>query len=476
MNSHQVIATKLVTPSTEAIIAQIPTLLNNQRAFFKTHATRPQYFRNQQLQRLKEAILAYEPKIEAALKQDLNKSKTESYLSEIALVLEEIGFMQKNLTKLMANKAVDSALLQFPAKSMIVYEPYGMVLNIAPWNYPFQLSLSPIVGAIAAGNTVVLKPSELAPHTSAVIAQMVHDYFDPHYFAVIEGGVAVNQALLGHAFDYIFFTGSSKVGKIVMQAASQYLTPVTLELGGKSPCIVDASADIKQAAKRIMWGKSLNSGQTCVAPDYLLVHHTVKAALIEALQEVVRQFYGDEVLKNPDYPKMISQRHYLRVKEFLKDGEAVVGGRYNDDTWQISPTVLEGVNWDSPVMQEEIFGAVLPLMTFERIETVIEQINERDKPLALYLFSKHKATQEKILAEISFGGGCINDTLLHLTNNKLPFGGVGASGMGNYHGQFSFYTFSHAKAILNKSTLIDVPLRYPPYQDGKLGLIKKVVG
>ena len=356
-----------------------------------------------------------------------------------------------------------------------MYEPYGRVLNIAPWNYPFQLCIAPIVGAMAAGNTVILKPSEYAPQTSAVVAKLFAEYFEPQYIAVIEGGVETTQILLQHQFDYIFFTGSTAVGKIVMRAASEHLTPVTLELGGKSPCIIDSTADIAQAAKRIMWGKALNSGQTCIAPDYIWVHESVKTQLVQAMQQAVTEMYGTNPLQNPDYPRMINQKHYHRVKAFLQDGTIVVGGDVNDTTLQISPTVLTDVTWQSPVMQEEIFGAVLPLMTFNNIDQVISDIKAHAKPLALYLFTKDSTVEDKVLNLVPFGGGCVNDTLMHIANHHLPFGGVGASGMGAYHGEFSFYTFSHAKAILKRGTWIDVPVRYPPYTPQKLAILRKMM-
>ena len=454
---------------------QIAHILSAQNQFFQSGVTLAQAFRVKQLTTLKQAIHAYHEQIETALKQDLNKSVMETYVSEVALVLDEIDFMLKHLAHLMKPKHVKTPTSHFPAKSLIMYEPYGRVLNIAPWNYPFQLCIAPIVGAMAAGNTVILKPSEYAPHTSAVVAKLIAEYFEPQYIAVIEGGVETTQTLLQHQFDYIFFTGSTAVGKIVMRAASEYLTPVTLELGGKSPCIIDSTADIAQAAKRIMWGKALNSGQTCIAPDYVWVHESVKTQLVQAMQQAVTEMYGTNPLQNPDYPRMINQKHYQRVKAFLQDGTIVVGGDVNDTTLQISPTVLTDVTWQSPVMQEEIFGAVLPLMTFNNIDQVISDIKAHAKPLALYLFTKDSTVEDKVLNLVPFGGGCVNDTLMHIANHHLPFGGVGASGMGAYHGEFSFYAFSHAKAILKRGTWIDVPVRYPPYTPQKLAILRKMM-
>lgn len=462
-----------ITPDTPT--EQIAHILSAQNQFFQSGATLAQAFRVKQLTTLKQAIHAYHEQIEIALKQDLNKSVMETYVSEVALVLDEIDFMLKHLAHLMKPKHVKTPTSHFPAKSLIMYEPYGRVLNIAPWNYPFQLCIAPIVGAMAAGNTVILKPSEYAPQTSAVVAKLIAEYFETQYIAVIEGGVETTQTLLQHQFDYIFFTGSTAVGKIVMRAASEHLTPVTLELGGKSPCIIDSTADIAQAAKRIMWGKALNSGQTCIAPDYVWVHESVKTQLVQAMQQAVTEMYGTNPLQNPDYPRMINQKHYHRVKAFLQDGTIVVGGDVNDTTLQISPTVLTDVTWQSPVMQEEIFGAVLPLMTFNNIDQVISDIKAHAKPLALYLFTKDSTVEDKVLNLVPFGGGCVNDTLMHIANHHLPFGGVGASGMGAYHGEFSFYTFSHAKAILKRGTWIDVPVRYPPYTPQKLAILRKMM-
>lgn len=463
------------TAITDTAVQEIEAILANQCQFFASGATLSQAFREQQLLTLKKAIKAYQSRIETALYADLRKSKMESYVSEIALVYDEIEYMLKHLGEFIQPQSVKTPASHFPATSQVIYEPYGMVLNIAPWNYPFQLCLAPIVGAIAAGNTVVLKPSEHAVQTSRTIKAMIDEYFQPEYFAVIEGGVTTNEILLTHKFDYIFFTGSTKVGKIVMKAASEFLTPVTLELGGKSPCIVDKTADIAQAAKRIMWGKTLNSGQTCIAPDYLWVHEAVKEPLVNELKRAVQGLFGADPLQSPDYPKIINQHHYERVKAYLSDGQVLIGGEYNDQTQQISPTVLDGVTWDSPVMQEEIFGTVLPLLTYRDIDPVINAIKQRDKPLALYLFSKDNPIIEKVLSQLSFGGGCINDTLMHIANQHLPFGGVGVSGMGAYHGKSSFYTFSHAKSVLKRGTWVDVPVRYPPYNASKLAVIKTLV-
>ena len=452
--------------------ADIERIITSQRAYFATGATQSIHFRRKQLSRLRDMVADNQPAIFEALKQDLRKSEFETFLTEIASILDEIAYMKSNLARLMKPKMVLSPLTTFPATSYIYYEPYGMVLNIAPWNYPFHLSLVPIVGAIAAGNTIVLKPSEYAVHTSNLLARLVGEYFDKSYFAVIEGDASVNQAILKHKFDYIFFTGSTNVGKIVMRAASEHLTPVTLELGGKSPCIVDSSADIALAAKRIVWGKAVNSGQTCVAPDYLLVHEIVKDKLLTEMKNALSSMYGDNPINHPDFPKIISQKHYQRFKGFLDNGSIVLGGQYNDDTRQIAPTVLDGVTWDSPVMQEEIFGSILPLMTFETLEEVIEQVKAHPKPLALYLFTTHEQTEKRILGSISSGGSCINDTIMHIATHHMPFGGVGDSGMGGYHGKSSFTTFSHAKSVMKRANWLDLPLRYAPYGSKKIGLLK----
>ncbi|MDO5640215.1 MAG: aldehyde dehydrogenase [Neisseria sp.] len=455
--------------------AEISNLLAQQRQYFQSGTTRPIAFRQTQLATLQRAVKENESAIIKALHADLNKSAFEGYLTEIGTTLEEIGYQLKHLPRLARPQKVRTPLTLFRGHSEIRPEPYGNVLNIAPWNYPFYLSIAPLAGAMAAGNTMILKPSEHAFHTSKLLAEILPRYFQTPYLAVIEGGIDTNEALLAEKFDYIFFTGSISVGKIVMAAAAEHLTPVTLELGGKSPCIVDESADLVQAAKSIMWGKCINAGQTCVAPDYLLVQKNVKLSLLAEIKRQIEAFYGKRPLQHPDYPKIISKRHYGRLKAFLQQGEILCGGGFNDETGKIEPTLLDGIGWENPVMQEEIFGPILPVLSFSDLSDAIGQIQARPKPLALYAFTRSAANERRLLAEISFGGGCINDTLVHLANSALPFGGVGASGMGSYHGQKSFETFSHYKSVFKRSAWPDIPLRYPPFTPQKLAWLKKLL-
>jgi len=409
-----------------------------------------------------------------ALKQDLNKSEVEAYTSEIGILLEEIRFTLKHLAKWMKPKKVKTALTHVGSKGKIVPEPYGVALIIAPWNYPFQLALSPLVGAIAAGNTAIIKPSELTPSVSRVIQELLAEAFDPAFVTVIEGAVETTSLLLKQPLDYIFFTGSVNVGKIIMQEAGKQLIPVTLELGGKSPCIVHEDANLDLAAKRIMFGKGMNAGQTCVAPDYLLVHKKVKAQLVEKLREAIYQFYGSNPLESDRYGRIVSERHFTRLVEFLKDGNATVGGGYNKSTLTIEPTVLSEVSWTSDVMQEEIFGPILPMIEYETLDEVIHKVQEKAKPLALYLFTESEDVQNVITERLSFGGGCINDTLMHIATPYLPFGGVGESGTGQYHGKDSFQTFSHFKSMLAQTTKFDFSFRYPSEKQN-LKMIKKLL-
>lgn len=425
------------------------------------------------LKTLQKSIIAHESEIFDALKKDLNKSPFEAYETEVGITLQELQYVIKHVRSWAKPKRVKTPLLHFKSTSFILSEPYGVVLIMSPWNYPLQLSIAPLIGSIAAGNCTLIKPSAYSPATSAVIAKIVRECFDEGFVAVIEGGREANQALLKEKFDYIFFTGSVEVGKTVMAAAAENLTPVTLELGGKSPCIVDCNTNLEITARRIVWGKCLNAGQTCVAPDYLLVHKDVKNDLLNSMKKYIAEFYGQHPHKSEDLPKIINRKHFDRVKELLNCGKTVVGGQYDEKTLKISPTILDDVSWDEPVMQEEIFGPVLPVLEFDDLSQVIETVNKRPKPLALYLFTTSKQTEKKILENIPFGGGCINDTIVHLATSYMPFGGVGESGMGRYHGRWSFDTFSHKKSILKKSNLIDIKLRYPPYRD-KLSLLKKM--
>nr|WP_263326612.1 aldehyde dehydrogenase [Neobacillus sp. Marseille-Q6967] len=436
-------------------------LLTRQRDFFYTGKTKNVAFRIEALTTLAHIIRSNESELMAALKKDLNKSQFESYMTEIGILLEEIRFTLKHIKEWSQPRKVKSALAQAGSKGYIYPEPYGVVFIISPWNYPFQLAIAPLIGAIAAGNCAILKPSELTPATSKLIAELIARNFPKEYISVVEGDAETTQALLQEKFDYIFFTGSVPVGRIIMEAAAKHLTPVTLELGGKSPCIVHKDANIKLAAKRIAWGKFINAGQTCVAPDYLYVHSAVKDEFINALKETITELYSDNVFQNGEFTRIVSERHYKRLQKFLDNGSIVIGGRNDIDSLIIEPTVITDITWDLPIMQEEIFGPLLPVLEYDHDSTIIQKINDRPKPLALYIFSESKEFQDKILGNISFGGGCINDTVYHLSSPYLPFGGVGESGIGAYHGKGSFDVFSHEKSILKQSTSFDLPFRYP---------------
>ncbi len=440
----------------------IQSLVQAQRSHFQTGAALGLTARRTALKRLGAAIRAHERDISAALMADLNKSSTEGYMCEVGLTLSELSFVEKRLARWMRDRNHLTPLAQFPARSFTVQEPYGVVLIMSPWNYPFLLTMEPLIGAIAAGNCCVVKPSAYSPATSAVIRDILSQCFPPEYVAVVEGGRAENQALLDQKFDYIFFTGGTAVGKEVMSKAAKHLTPVTLELGGKSPCIVDATARLELAAKRIVFGKLLNCGQTCVAPDYLLIDRRVKDRFLAHLRKQISLQYGD-ALDNNGYVRMVNRKHFDRVLGLIDPSKVVLGGGSNPDALKIQPTVLDGVSPEDPVMQEEIFGPVLPVLPFDRVEEALEFVNARPRPLALYLFSREKRVQELFLRRASFGGGCINDTIIHLATSRMPFGGVGNSGMGGYHGRASFDTFSHRKSIVKKSPWIDLPVRYAPY-------------
>ena len=446
------------------------------KSFFSTQATLPLAFRIEQLEKLRNAIVEKEQILLKALQKDLGKHPFESYASEIGFVLQSIRHTIKHLKKWMKPKKVRSTWSLFPSKGEILNEPYGTVLIIGPFNYPFQLLIEPLIGAIAAGNCAILKPSELVPTVSAVVTEMINTTFEPAYISSVEGGVETNQALIHANFDYIFFTGSTKVGKIVMEAAAQHLTPVTLELGGKSPVIIDETANLTIAAKRIIWGKTLNAGQTCVAPDYIMVHESVKESFIVEMKKTLVNYFGETIEDKEDFGRIVSERHFLRLREMLEvEREAILfGGKSNRDTRFIEPTILDAT-WDSATMQEEIFGPILPILTYKELEEAIESIRKLDKPLALYLFTNNKETETKVLRAISSGGVCINDVLTHIVPPNLPFGGVGASGMGAYHGEYSFTTFSHQKSILRKSTRVDIPILYPPYTEKKEKMIRKVL-
>ena len=448
-------------------------ILEKQRQYFYNGNTLDIDYRKASLRKLKNEIKKNEDNIFNALKKDLNKSEFESFATEIGLVYEEINETLKNIDKWSKRKKVKTPISQFKASSYIYKEPYGNALIIAPWNYPFQLVMAPLIGAIAAGNTVVIKPSELAPATASVIENIISNVFNKEYIAVIQGDIDVNKALLEERFDYIFFTGSTVVGKIVMEAATKNLTPITLELGGKSPCIVDKSDKIDLFAKRIVWGKLLNSGQTCVAPDYFLIHKDIKEEFLKSVKKYVKEFYGDNPIKSEDYVKIINKRHFQRILSLIDKDNILLGGNYDEAKLNIEPTVVEVKSLDEQIMSEEIFGPIMPIITYSKYEEVIKTIRNFEKPLALYLFTENKVLEKNILENINFGGGCINDTIVHLATTELPFGGVGMSGMGSYHGKRSFDTFTHEKSILKRSNWIDIPLRYPPYL-GKISLLRKI--
>ena len=451
---------------------EIRQILEKQHRLFQEGATLPVSFRLSQLQKLKDGIRRYEEELDQALEADLGKSRMESYMCEIGLTLSELTWMQKHLRSLVREKRVSTPLAQFAARSFRSPSPYGTVLIMSPWNYPVLLTLEPLIDAIAAGNTVVIKPSAYAEHTSAVLKEMLKECFPSEYVAVVTGGRAENKALLEQRFDKIFFTGGKTVGREVLRHAAEYLTPVTLELGGKSPCIVDKSAKIPLAAKRIVFGKYLNCGQTCVAPDYILCDRTVYAELILALQKEITTQFGEDPLKNPDYGKIINRKHYDRIMGLIDPDKVVCGGCGDGQSLRIAPTIMKNVTFSDTVMGEEIFGPVLPILTYDTLEEAIDIVEEHPHPLALYLFSEDKGAQKKVLELCHFGGGCINDTIIHLATSAMPFGGVGESGMGGYHGKTGFETFSHFRSIVDKKTWMDLPIRYQRYSRMKERLLR----
>jgi aldehyde dehydrogenase (NAD+) len=442
----------------------IPQIVQTQRDFFNTGVTKELKFRQEQLKLLARITEENDLRILDALKADMQKPAIEAYGSEILIILAEIKYVLKHLKNWVKPQKVPTPLSQFIASSYIYTEPLGVVLVISPWNYPFQLAIVPIIGAIAAGNCAVIKPSEYAPHTSALLAELISKHFDPKFLTVIEGEVEVSQALLAEKFDHIFFTGGTEVGKIVMGAAAKHLTPVTLELGGKSPAIIDSDCDLDLAAKRMIWGKFYNAGQTCIAPDYVLVQESVKSAVMDKIKHYIQEFYGDETQKSPDYARIINHRQFDRLIGLLDKTQIIVGGNSDRQTLFIAPTVVEVSDLGSKVMEEEIFGPILPVLAYKDLNEAIAFVNAKPKPLALYFFSKNQQNQDRAIEEISFGGGCINDTIMHLSTPELPFGGIGNSGIGSYHGKASFDTFSHRKSILKKSFLFDLKWRYPPYK------------
>ena len=442
---------------------EIKDILQQQNHFFSSGKTIPAEFRLKQLESLKEAMIRHEADLAAALKEDLGKSRMESYMCEIGLTLSELTWMQKYLRSLMRSKRVSTPAAQFAAKSFRSPSPYGTVLIMSPWNYPVLLTLDPLIDAIAAGNTAVVKPSAYAPCTFDVMKTMIEECFPAHYVAVVDGGRAENQALLQQRFDMIFFTGGKTVGREVLRHAAEYLTPVTLELGGKSPCIVDSTAKIRLAAKRIVFGKYLNCGQTCVAPDYILCDKRIRDELITAILAEIEKQFGKEPLKNPKYGKIINEKHFERILGLINGEKLVYGGQSEPESLRIAPTVLNNITWDDAVMGEEIFGPLLPILTFDTLDEALDTVESHPHPLALYFFSEDKAAQKKVLDTCRFGGGCINDTIIHLATSDMPFGGVGESGMGSYHGRVGFETFSHYRSIVDKKTWMDLPIRYQKY-------------
>ncbi len=443
----------------------INDILEKQRQYFESGATKDASFRVEKLKILKQAILKHEEDILNALEEDLGKAGFESYETEIGMVLEEIKYTIANLPSWVKPKKVKTPIMHFKSWSHIYPEAYGLALIMSPWNYPFQLCMAPLVGAISGGNCSIIKPSNYSKATSNIIAKIIEENFDEKYIAVVQGGRKENSELLDKKFDIIFFTGSVAVGKIVMEAASKHLTPVVLELGGKSPCIVDKESNIDLAARRIVWGKFLNAGQTCVAPDYLLVDRSVKDQLLSCMAKYIKEFYGENPCEKSDLPRIINQKHFERLKGLLNKGKIIVGGTFNEERLRIAPTIIDEVTWEDPIMQQEIFGPLMPVIEYGDLSEVISMVNKRPKPLALYFFTNNKENEKKIIDSISFGGGCINDTIVHLATSYMPFGGVGESGMGGYHGKASFDTFTHYKSILKKSNSLDIKLRYPPYGD-----------
>lgn len=446
---------------------QILRIIENQRRFFASGATLDVNYRIAALKKLQQALKDRESAIARAIRADLGKSPEESYMCETGIVLAEISYMLRHIRRFASEKTVATPLAQFASRSYRKPMPYGVTLIMSPWNYPLMLSLDPLVDAIAAGNTVVLKPSAYSPATSRLLAEILGELFPEEYIAVIEGGREENAYLLDQKFDYIFFTGSKAVGQLVLEKASRYLTPVTLELGGKSPCIVDQSAKLELAARRIVFGKYLNCGQTCVAPDYVLCHSAVKDRFVECIRKEIQRQYGSDYRNNPLYGKIISKRHFDRVVGLIDPAKVVHGGHSDSDSQKIEPTVMDNITWNDAVMGEEIFGPIMPILTYDSIEEVIQTVNSHDTPLALYIYAQDKHVIRSVTSRCGFGGGCVNDCIIHLATSNMGFGGMGQSGMGAYHGKTGFDTFTHYKSIVDKKTWMDLPMRYQPYN--KLG-------
>ncbi|MBQ7761576.1 MAG: aldehyde dehydrogenase [Clostridia bacterium] len=443
---------------------KIKSLLQKQREYFKSGKTLPVKFRIQQLKLLYSAVKKYEKEINEALRADLGKSYYESFMCESGLVLTEISYMIKHTKSFAKRKTVKTPLAQFHSHSYKVPAPYGNVLIMSPWNYPFLLTIDPLVDAISAGNTVIIKPSAYSPATSRIVEKIIGECFEPEYVAVVTGGRAENSALLEQKFDFVFFTGSQAVGKEVLRHTAEHLTPAVLELGGKSPCIVDSSANIKLSAKRIVFGKYLNCGQTCVAPDYILCEKSIKDEFVKEVIKQIKLQFGENPLENENYGKIINEKHFNRLLGLIDKTKVVAGGECNPHTNQIAPTVMDNVAYTDPVMAQEIFGPIMPILTFEDLDTVIDELKAKEKPLALYIFSSNKRNIERVTKELSYGGGCINDVIIHLATSEMGFGGVGESGMGSYHGKDGFDAFSHYKSIVDKKTWLDLPMRYQPYK------------
>lgn len=443
---------------------QIRSLLEKQRAYFKSGVTVPVKFRIGQLKKLYAVVKKYEDEICDALTADLGKSRYEGFMCEVGMVLSEVSYMLGHVKRFAKRKTVRTPLAQFASRSFKQPVPYGNTLIMSPWNYPFLLTMGPLVDAVAAGNTAIVKPSAYSGATSAIIKKLLGEAFPPEYIAVVTGGRAENAALLEQKFDLIFFTGSGTVGKEVLRRAAEHLTPAILELGGKSPCIVDATADFKLAAKRIVFGKYLNCGQTCVAPDYILCERSVKDAFVAEVVKQIKIQYGENPLANKDYGKIINRKHFDRLVGLIDKTKVVAGGNADPDTCRIAPTVMDNVTEADVVMGEEIFGPIMPVLTFDRFDSVVDDLKNKDKPLALYLFSNDKKRIERVMTELSYGGGCINDVVIHLATSEMGFGGVGESGMGSYHGKDGFDAFTHYKSVVDKKTWIDLPMRYQPYK------------
>ena len=452
----------------------IKTIIEHQKDFFNSGKILDINFRKKKLIELKKEIQKNEKEIELALYKDLGKSSGESFLTEIHFIYTELNIAIKNINKWTRRKSVRPSLLNYPSSDYIIPQPYGITLHISPWNYPFQLSIAPLIGAVAAGNTIVLKPSEYSENTSIILEKILENVFEEGFVKVVQGGPEVSSELLDHHWDYIFFTGSVGVGKIVAEKAAKFLTPTTLELGGKNPCVVDESATIKTTAKRIVWGKFINCGQTCIAPDFLVVHHKIKDQLIEELMLQIKNIYGDDTITSESYGRIISNKRLDYLSSLLEKQKILYGGTIDAAQKYFEPTLVEIKDFDSPLMQNEIFGPILPIYGYDDFNEIDEIIKKYKNPLALYIFTKNIKFGERFLHKYSFGGGAINDTVVHIINDRLPFGGVGNSGMGKYHGEATFKTFSHFKPYITKPLWIDIPLRYPPFE-GKLKFLKKVL-